>query len=565
MPTVPRRRGVQRGHLIICGDTPLAFRLADELSTRYLQDVTVIVPSRRRNHGPQIADLPRVKVLEAAELNDEAFREARADSAQAVALVGNSEVGNIHAALRVQELNPDARLVIRMANTTLGQRIRTLFGDCAVLSDGAMAAPSFAAAALGDLAPNTVRIAGRTLYVARRSDRAKNVICGLADTKGSEGNPRLLPVDQENANLVLAVADGTARDPLSSHRQRRRPFATVARRLPLIFNRRLLQVVLGLLAVIGAGTVALSITGGYGLSYSIYLVLLDVAGAANPDSTLKPAAKVAQVAVTLASLALLPAVTAAVVDAVVRARLAGPMERLRDPISGHVVVVGLGEVGFRVVAQLHDLGVPVVCVEANEDAVGVSLARRLGLPIVFGDATRAETLRTAWVNTCRAVVTVTSDDITNLEAGLSARELRPNVRVVLRLFDDDLAARVHRTFRIAVSRSVSFLAAPAFAAAMMERLVIGTIPVGRKVMLIADVPIGQGSDFEGLPLSRAHRPGEARVLALGRRGGRHVDWEPQDGYRLVRGDRLIVLASRTGLGHIRASSIGPPGRTGDPA
>jgi Trk K+ transport system NAD-binding subunit len=565
VPTVPRRRGVQRGHLIICGDTPLAFRLADELSTRYLQDVTVIVPSRRRNHGPQIADLPRVKVLEAAELNDEAFREARADFAQAVALVGSSEVGNIHAALRVQELNPDARLVIRMANTTLGQRIRTLFGDCAVLSDGAMAAPSFAAAALGDLAPNTVRIAGRTLYVARRSDRAKNVICGLADTKRSEGNPRLLPVDQENANLVLAVADGTARDPLSSHRQRRRPVATLARRLPLIFNRRLLQVVLGLLTVIVAGTVALSITGGYGFSYSIYLVLLDVAGAANPDKTLKPAAKVAQVAVTLASLALLPAVTAAVVDAVVRARLAGPMERLRDPISGHVVVVGLGEVGFRVVAQLHDLGVPVVCVEANEDAVGVSLARRLGVPIVFGDATRSETLRTAWVNTCRAVVTVTSDDITNLEAGLSARELRPNVRVVLRLFDDDLAARVHRTFRIAVSRSVSFLAAPAFAAAMMERLVIGTIPVGRKVMLIADVPIQQGSDFEGLPLSRAHRPGEARVLALGRRGGRHVDWEPQDGYRLVRGDRLIVLATRTGLGHIRASSIGPPGRTGDTA
>lgn len=548
-----------RAHLVVCGDTPLAFRLADELSTRYLQDVAVILPSKKRNHGPQIARLPRVRVHEAPELNDEAFRGVGAETARAVALVGNSEVGNIHAALRVQELNPDARLVIRMSNTSLGQRIRTLFNDCAVLSDGAMAAPSFVAAALGDPAPSHVRVAGRTLYVARRSDRPKTVICALADTRHSEGDPRLLPDPPDSADLVLAVADGTPREPLHHHRQRSNPVTALARSLPLILNRRLMQVALVLIGVIVAGTVSLSVAAGSGLTEAIYLVLLDLAGAANPDTSLRGAAKVTQVTVTLASLALVPAVTAAVVDAVVRARLAGPLERLRQPISGHVVVIGLGEVGLRVVAQLNDLGVPVVCVEADEDALGVPLARRQGLPIVFGDATRTETLRSARVGTCRAVVTLTKDDITNLEAGLSSRDLRDNVRVVLRLFDDDLAARVHRNFRIPVSRSVSFLAAPAFAAAMMERQVIGTIPVGRKVMLIADVPIAQGSALEGRPLSDANQPGESRVLALGRRGGPRFDWEPQEGYLLVRGDRLIVLATRVGIGHVRSRSIAPPG------
>jgi Trk K+ transport system NAD-binding subunit len=545
-----------RGHLVVCGDTPLAFRLADELATRYLQDVTVILPSKKRNHGPQIAELPRVKVHEAQELNDEAFRDVNAEAASAVALVGNSEVGNIHAALRVQELNPGARLVIRMSNTSLGQRIRTLFNDCAVLSDGAMAAPSFVAAALGDPAPSHVRVAGRTLYVARRSDRPTSIICGLADTRRSEGNPRLLPDPHESANLVLAVADKTPRDPLLSHRPHRSPVSGLTRNLALILNRRLMQVAVSLLAVIVIGTVLLSIAAHYGLSESVYLVLLDLAGAADPDPSLGGPAKMTQVVVTLASLALVPAVTAAVVDAVVRARLAGPLE-LREPISGHIVVVGLGGVGLRVVAQLNDLGVPVVCVEMNEDAVGVPFARREGLPLVIGDATRKETLRSAWVSTCRAVVTVTSDDITNLEAGLSSRDLKDNVRVVLRLFDDDLAGRVHRNFRIPVSRSVSFLAAPAFAAAMMERLIIGTIPVGRKVMLIADVPIAQGSVLEGRPLSDVNQPGESRVLAVGRRGGQHFDWEPQAGYRLVRGDRLIVLATRTGIGHVRARSISP--------
>ena len=556
-----------RGHLVICGDTPLAFRIADELASRYLQNVTVILPSKKRNHGPQIARLPRVKVYEAVELNDEAFRDVNAHEAGAVALVGNNEIDNIHAALRMQELKPDIRLVIRMSNTSLGHQIRTLFKDCAVLSDGAMAAPSFVAAALGDPAPSHVRVAGRTLYVARRSDRPKTVICDLADTRRSEGDPRLLPDPPQTANLVLAVADKSPREPLAQHRQTSGSVSGLTRSLPLILSRRLMQVAIVLLAVIVVGAVALSFTARYDLSDAFYFVFLDVAGATNPDATLEGAAKVIQLVVTLAGLALLPAVTAAVVDTVVRARLAGPLGRLRQPISGHVVVVGLGEVGLRVVAQLNDLGVPVVCVEANEDAVGVPLARREGLPIVFGDATRKETLRSAWVGTCRSVVTVTSDDITNLEAGLSSRDLRDNVRVVLRLFDDDLAARVHRNFLIPVSRSVSFLAAPAFAAAMMERQVIGTIPVGRKVMLIADVPIAQGSGLEGRPLSDANQPGESRVLALSRRGGQHFDWEPQSGYLLVRGDRLIVLATQTGIGHVRALSLPrsearPGGRSG---
>ncbi|GAA4616488.1 NAD-binding protein [Actinoallomurus liliacearum] len=559
MPTVvPRLRSPVRGRLIVCGDTPLAFRLADELSTRYLQDVTVIVPSKRRNHGPQIAELPRVRVHEAAELDDEAFRAVHIESALAVALVSNSEVGNIHAALRVQELNPDIRLVVRMSNTTLGNRIRTLFKDCAVLSDSAVAAPSFVAAALGDLPPSHVRVAGRTLYVAHRSDRVRNVICALADTRRPDGRPRLLPVDQERANLVLAVADGTSPTSLSGPPVVQRPVSGLTRSLRLLLSRRLLQVAVALLVLVTVGSTALSISDGHGFTYSLYLVLLDIAGAANPDPDLSGAAKVTQVIITLGGLALVPAITAAVVDAVVRARLAGPLERLRDPISGHVVVVGLGGVGLRVVSQLHDLGVPVVCVEADEDAVGVPLARRLGLPIVFGDATRGETLRAAWVGTCRAVVTVTSDDIANLEAGLNARALRDNVRVVLRLFDDDLAARVHRNFKIPVSRSVSFLAAPAFAAAMMERQVIGTIPVGRSVMLIADMPIGEGSELDGRPLREANLPGEARVLALGRRGRPRFDWDVQDGYLLIPGDRLVVLATRSGIGHIRARTIGPP-------
>jgi len=145
--------------------------LVEELVTRIGDEVTVILPSAERNHGPQIAALPKVRVIEAPALSEGAFRAARVEEASAVALLSSDDVDNIHAALRAQELNSDLRLVIRSFDVSLGHRIRTLVPSCEVLSEGSTVA-SFVAAALGVVAPSNVRLPGRTLYVARRSDVA---------------------------------------------------------------------------------------------------------------------------------------------------------------------------------------------------------------------------------------------------------------------------------------------------------------------------------------------------------------------------------------------------------
>ena len=102
---------------IVCGDNPLAYRLVEELVTRISDEVTVILPSIAHNHGPRIAALPKVRVIEAPDLNEGAFLAARVEQASAVALVSQDDVGNIHAALRAQELNSELRLVIRFFNT----------------------------------------------------------------------------------------------------------------------------------------------------------------------------------------------------------------------------------------------------------------------------------------------------------------------------------------------------------------------------------------------------------------------------------------------------------------
>ena len=557
MPAVPLRRVAPRGHLIVCGDTALAYRLAEALITRLGQDVTMVLPSKRHGYGPQISRLPKIRIVEAQQLTDEAFQNARADVARAVALVGPDDVGNIHAALRAQELNSRLRLVIRMSNTVLGHRIRKLFSDCAVLSDAGMAAPEFVAAAFGQVAPNHVRIGGRTVYVTERGDAVKHVLCGLADTRDG-GGPLLLPPDKDaGADLVIALADGTPRDPLAKYRRRRWPLTGMLGNLHTMVNRwlRLAIAVLVALLVLGVGLQAT--VGGYTLLDAIYLTLFEVSGTANPDIGLPLATKLIQLLVTLSGIALVPVVTATIVDSVVRIRLAGSRGELLAPIDHHVVVVGLGEVGTRIVRQLYDLGIPVVCIEQDDDAAGVDLIRGLGVPIVFGDATREETLRRASVGTSRALVTVTSDDITNLEAGLNGRTLREDLHVVLRLFDDDLAVRVQRNFNIPVSRSVAELAAPAFAAAMTERKIIGTMPIGHRVIFIADVPVEARSALDGRPVQDVHQPGEARAVAMARRGEHDLDWTPHEGYLLAPEDRLIILATRTGLGQILGRTSSP--------
>ena len=103
MPPVARFRAPE-GHLIVCGDDMLAFRVTQELTTRYRERVIAVLPSKRQGLGPDIDRLPGTRVIERTELTSQAFSDAQITSARALALLRQDDVGNFHAALRAREI-----------------------------------------------------------------------------------------------------------------------------------------------------------------------------------------------------------------------------------------------------------------------------------------------------------------------------------------------------------------------------------------------------------------------------------------------------------------------------
>jgi Trk K+ transport system NAD-binding subunit len=387
-----------------------------------------------------------------------------------------------------------------------------------------------------------VRVADRTLFEARRSEVPEHdILCGLALVEG-RAEPEVFPANADAADLVLAVnPPPSAR--MAASRRPRRPLRALYR----LVGRRLTIALSVVIALIVASAIALAMIKDVNVLDAAYLTILNTFSGANANESAPGGEKIIQTVLTLASIALLPLLTAIVVDSMAKARLALTTGVLTDPLSDHVVVVGLGDIGARVIRALHEYDIDVVAIEESVDARGVSVARELRIPVIIGDGARSETLRAAWVPDCRALVVLTPDDAGNLETALVGQAVKPDLRVVVRLFDGEMAGRVQRTFPNTYSRSVSYLAAPAFAVAMLGREVIGTIPVGRRVLIVAELSVGAGSDLEAQPTGDVSRPGRARLLAVRTGRGDQMLWSPPAGRRLVRTDRLIVVATRAGL------------------
>jgi Trk K+ transport system NAD-binding subunit len=220
-------------------------------------------------------------------------------------------------------------------------------------------------------------------------------------------------------------------------------------------------------------------------------------------------------------------------------------EMLAATFENHIVVAGLGNVGFRVVQYLRRYGEEVVCIERNGESSFLPELEKMEVPALIGDVRNALMLEKAGIKKAKAFMAVTDDDLANLESSLTARELSPGIRIVLRMFDQRLAQKVEKSLGVNCAFSASALAAPVFAQAALSTNILASFEFGGTVVNAFQLTVESDSPLNGLTTDQVRSNFEVTVVMHQRNGG--IDWNPPPSVVLLPGDRLLIVADNKNL------------------
>lgn len=225
---------------------------------------------------------------------------------------------------------------------------------------------------------------------------------------------------------------------------------------------------------------------------------------------------------------------------------------LASTYHDHIIVCGLGRVGLRVVTQLHAAGYETVAVERDWNSEFVPRVLNLGVPVVLGDAREATILRQAGIMRARAVVVAINDDLLNVEIALGARGVRPDVRVVLRVFNEELDRNLERALGPNSAFSASAIAAPTCAAAAVSREIDYALTVGNIQLGVAQIVVQKDSQISGF-IRAVEETTHVRVLYHVSQEGRYMQYQALS--QLSAGDRVTVIGTLERIEDMRQRNV----------
>jgi Trk K+ transport system NAD-binding subunit len=526
-----------------------------------------VVDLHARPDDPRLAG---VRFVKGDCRNPQILEQVGAADAHGILIVTSDDLVNVSTALLAHRLNPNGRIVVRMFNQTLIPRLGSAIQNITALSVSALTAPLLALTALTGESLGAFRLGDDARQIAEVPVAADSDLIGrrLAELAGEYRLFVLAHATRDKTHRLHGVAGDSALSPgdrlvvcgrpddlerlLAFGRGDLLPGVLWAGRLRRGW-RTLRQTLAAVDLSVRLGTAALFLTlfvstlvFRFGLNAGwadgLYQTVSIVATGSELHGENKPAwAKVFLSVLKIAGAALIAAFTAIFTQYLLRARLGGAFEVRRIPDGGHVVVCGLGNVGFRCVEELVRMGRPVVAVERVNDNPFAATVRRMGVPVIIGDATVAEVLRQARADTARAVLAATSSELANLEIALLVRERNPAQRVVVRLSDPDFAQAVREAAAIRFAVSVPALAAPAFAAALFGDRVQTLVSAGGRTLAVVELLVHPDDPcLHDALLSTAMV--EYRFLPVAVSGLEpFAAWGVPSEYRLKDGDRLTAV------------------------
>lgn len=230
---------------------------------------------------------------------------------------------------------------------------------------------------------------------------------------------------------------------------------------------------------------------------------------------------------------------------------------MAETYRDHIVLIGLGHVGFRVLGELLGRGRQVIAVESSDSGQFVEEARARGVPLIIGDARRESLLRDLGLDHAACLVACTDDDLVNLEVALDARQINPKIRLVMRFFDQNMAQKLGKAFTVDSTFSTSALAAPVFAAAALDEQVLGAYHMGDTVMASVLIDVVAGTILVGESLRGAEEALDAAVVGV-RRLGQAATHKFSRSEALRPGDALICHVAVEEIAGVKTRAAARP-------
>lgn len=211
---------------------------------------------------------------------------------------------------------------------------------------------------------------------------------------------------------------------------------------------------------------------------------------------------------------------------------------MSDTFEDHVVLFGLGKVGFRVLEQLVLLGEQVVVIEKDDHCPHFAYAKNHDVPMRIGSGREEGLLDDVNLAKAKSLICATNDDLANIELAIDARKMNEKIRLVVRLYDQELAEKLKDAIGLDNAFSTAMISAPLFATASMDPCILNSFYVDERLLVIAQIEVNEGSELQSLSVGDISRKHQMVVVTYSRDG--NTVFHPPLDVELTAGDVLRI-------------------------
>ncbi len=481
--------------------------------------------------------------------------------AHTLVLAGKDDALNLAILMQARILNPQIRVINRLFNTSLGDRLDQTLLDHTTMSVSALAGPLFAFAALGNRAIGQLKLYNQTWpiyeeYINREhpwfnrklsdlwDDRDRmliyylpmeqqiDLVSGVAANLSLQEGDRLIVATKPNKRLYRENLLKKSWRWLSRLRQFQR------------LSKSAFAITSALFFIIFISTVIyISTESNLNLVDALYFAVGMITGAGGNEKVAENAPETVKfftVLMMLLGTGIIGIFYAVLNDFVLGTRFQEYWEATKIPEGNHYIIAGFGGIGLNIAEFLMKNGYEVVVIEKDVNCRFLNTARSLKIPVIQGDASLPTTLQSANISQAEGLLAVTSNDVINLEIALTAKGIAPKIdSIVVRCQDPHFALMVQQVFDFEAVLSPTELASPAFAAAAIGGRILGNGITADSLWVALATLITPAHPFCQQVVKNIASKADFVPLYIESNGQTIHSWELLD-YHLVSGDVLYL-------------------------